>query len=345
MDGGFEIFLVLMFVFWVLESIAKARQRPRPRPPGLPEGSPTEQRSPEEYRASYEERIPSELPEQQTVPTTHRAPDRGQRPPTLMEVLAAELQRAKEAQRQARNAPAELPTPGDEGQMTWRRAPAGPESSVSAPPARKAQLAPQHARTAPRRAPAPASTKRTQPPRRPPGGLGSGLGSATKPPSSAAARRKKSDAVLRGERSDAQDQFAERDPQERTSSAWASGMEAERGSTRESERGTSLEADRSAGLEAKRAESLELAPSARRHGLQRAGIKESQKTLESVPRKAQMAAPAASWDPRRLIGASPAELRRILVLNEVLGPPIGLREERFTPPPPRPVEGEAPSKV
>jgi hypothetical protein len=124
--------------------------------------------------------------------------------------------------------------------------------------------------------------------------------------------------VLRGERPDAVEQFTERDREERTSDAWTSGeRDAESGASRERERGAALEAERSASLEAQ----------PRRAGLQRAGIKESQKPLEAGPRQAPRPA-ARSLDPRSLVGASPAELRRILILQEVLGPPVGLREER-----------------
>jgi hypothetical protein len=114
------------------------------------------------------------------------------------------------------------------------------------------------------------------------------------------------------------EQFSEREREERTSDAWASGE-------RDSERGATRERDRAAALEVDRSASSETAP--RRTGLQRAGIKESQKAIE--PAKTQVPKPAArSVEPRDLIGASPAELRRILVLQEVLGPPVGLREDR-----------------
>jgi hypothetical protein len=318
MDGGFEIFLVLMFVFWILEGLAKARQRPRP--PGLPEGMPPEQRSPEEYRASYEERMPPEVPEEQRVPTAQRIPDRGQRPPTLLEILAAELQRAKEeAQRQSGQASKGPSSSADRSLPPKKPTVAGSSSSPleeSVAELRRQLHTPKpRAKPSPRRTSSPMGPK-AQPPRR----------SGSVAPSRPAARGKKSDLTLRGERGGLE-QFAERDREERTSDAWASGeMEAERGSLREAEQAASLETDRAAVLEAKRAASLEATPSARRHGLQRAAIKESQKPLAVTQRKAPAAA-TSSLDPRRLVGASPAQLRQILILNEVLGPPVGLRDQ------------------
>jgi hypothetical protein len=226
-----------------------------------------------------------------------------------MELLAAELERAKETHRQMEEAERRTPSEG--------RASATPKPAriESVPPARDRAAAAhprgRRERTALKRPPI-RGTDPSRSARRP-----AATRSSVEPPTYSAPGQARKDALLRGER-DVVEQFSERDREERTSDAWASGeRDAERGSTREAERVAALEVERSASLEA--------AP--RRGKLQRAGIKESQQPLEATKRSA--ATPTTrSLDPRHLIGASPAELRRILVLQEVLGPPVGLRAER-----------------
>lgn len=277
--GSFEMFLLLIFVFWILEGIAKARQRPR-TPDATGQGGPAEQQ------------VPS---------------DRSQRAPSLLEVLAAEMQRAKDAQRQATQAkPAE-------------------RQASQAKPVEHPALPPQHGPPTPRKAPVRGA--------QPVGSLRRALkgppARGTPPTRLVAKQKSKTELVLRGEGVDAEEQFAERDREERTSDLWETGLRdsGRRAVAREVEQGAQSEADRAAALEAKRGASLEAAPTAGRTGLQRPSIKESQRPLGAAPPRAPKVA-TVSLDPRRLIGASPAELRRILVLQEVLGPPVGLRDDR-----------------
>jgi hypothetical protein len=307
MDGGFVIFLLLMFVFWILEGIAKAKQRPRS--PRLPDQS-----------------MPGSTSEQISAQGRRAPTQKAQRPPTLLELLAAEVERAREAQRQSEQGPArERAEPAAMSQDTAARKDPIEWHPVSAPTAKKEP--PKRSRPLRRPPPRGSEPSRTAPHRPPPGYKGRAA-SPTRP--------LRSDLRAQGEGAgpgdlDVVEQFSERGSEERTSEAWASGV-------READSGAAREGGRAAALEVERSASLEAAP--RRTGLQRAGIKESQKMLE--PAKARVPKPAArSLEPRNLVGASPAELRRILVLQEVLGPPVGLREDRENWEAPREVAGPA----
>jgi hypothetical protein len=291
MDGGFEIFLLLMFVFWILEGIAKAKQRPRvPRPP--------------------DQNMPGPTSEQISAQSQRAPTQRGQRPPTLLELLAAELERARESQRKAEEAAKQRAESPVSSQVDAPQKPvewldiSGTSAPKKAPPKRGQPIA----RRTPPRGTEPSRTAARRPP----------LGPKGKSPARTRLVRPdlRAGAAAEPGESDFADDLTVREGQ--TSDTWASGeRDAERGSSREAERVAALETERSASLEA----------TPRRSKLQRAAIKETQQPIAAA--KKQASKPAAhSLEPHHLIGASPAELRRILVLQEVLGPPVALREDR-----------------
>jgi hypothetical protein len=276
--GSFEMFLLLIFIFWILEGIAKARQKPRIDETG-PDGAPSP-------------KVPA---------------DRSQRPPSLLEVIAAELERAKEAQRQENQPrrPPELPSrPAEVPKQAMEASPPRPRAEVRKP------------------------SGIVQPTRRPIRGK-----STVVPPTRLAARAKpKPGPRVDGDATE--EQLAELDRGERTSTLWDAGLRSvDRGAAAEVERGKQTEAEGIATIEAKRAAVVEasrgtsLETSQRKPKLQRAAIKESQKALEAAPKQPSKAS-ASTLEARHLIGASPAELRRILVLQEVLGPPVALRDDQ-----------------
>jgi hypothetical protein len=301
MDDGFQLFLLLIFVFWILEGIAKARQRTRlPQPPEQSRQIPSAEEGAPAERGRRVSRVP-------------RAPgEQGQRPPTLMEILAAELERAKEAHRQMEEGlGAERPERVEAPRTATREPERGAGTTPPRDAAAEAKALPKRARPALRPARAPEALRV---PRR----AAPTQGSPARPPRlRRAGLREKGGEVMRGERPDVVEQFSERDREERISETWASGE-------READGGASRELERVGAVEAERSVSLEISP--RRVGLQRAGIKESQRPLEASPRSTRKTA-APSLDPRHLIGASPGDLRRILILREVLGPPVALRED------------------
>lgn len=112
MGEGFPLFLLLLFVFWVLESIAKARRRGLPtddQPEGdRPDGEPTRLEVPPEERTTRPQpRTPRDLFEE-------------------LAELARQQQQEKQRQRPGRPPPRPVPGPTAEAPPLPRPAPAPP---------------------------------------------------------------------------------------------------------------------------------------------------------------------------------------------------------------------------
>jgi hypothetical protein len=103
MDGGFQYFLLLMFVFWILEGIAKNKQRRRAEEAaGEEEETGAVQRAPTPLESEAETRTPA-----QRIPPGDATEPRG-RPPRRAPSASAPPQRAPTASAPPKRAPRTL---------------------------------------------------------------------------------------------------------------------------------------------------------------------------------------------------------------------------------------------
>jgi hypothetical protein len=296
-DGQGAWFLIVIFVLWVLESIAKARQRSK-----LPEASADEDQT-------------------LSTPTTLEAPPESRprpqgRPRNLWEELA-ELARQQQEQQG-------LPT--ERSPETSQRGPGTRPGATSAERPEGVPLPRRRAEVAPAEAP-----RRPSPPRR----RAEVSAPTTLPERTASTRWQQgtdAEAVARPVPTEATS------GDERRSDRWLAGGHDEATSTEGAATYDSLEArPRSTDLAPRARGAPAAAPSpklasagetrrkARAGGRGRPALPSASAPLPVAP--SDRSASRLEADVHNLRGASRAELRRILILREVLGPPVALRDE------------------
>ena len=297
-DGEASWFLIVLFVLWILESIAKARRRSR---------------HPDQ---SEEEGQTLSAPTTLDVPTEPR-PQPG-RPRTLWEEIAEIARQQREQQeQQRRRMPSEARLPDASETDTGHRH-AEPEPHRATLPRRRAEV------------PTSELPRRTQPPRR-------HIERSAPPP------RSERTASTRWEQGTVEEAVARDEPvdvtpaDERRSERWLAGRVEEGASTEgvatydsvEARPRSSDHAPRPRGDHAVGGE-LVRAPRPPRKALQPSGGRPARRALSAatpiVGTPTDVTVSRIEADVHSLRHASRADLRRILILKEVLGPPVALRE-------------------